>query len=159
MISLVADVIWHIPVTAQKSPFLTDTAEEASSLLCRKVDVRLSTASAAVCRRTGQRFTLISFASTSKTHNGVVDVLACEWLCAVEVFIAVLSFCNLNPCGFHFWHVYVLGPTYFVWPWKSREPSVTLTSHRGHWPLLIRVSGITWRGSKLLDKLSFIRVT
>jgi hypothetical protein len=33
---------------------------------------------------------------------------------------------------------------------KSRVPSVTLTSHRGHWPLLKRVSGITWRGSKLL---------
>jgi hypothetical protein len=32
-----------------------------------------------------------------------------------------------------FWHVYVLGPAYFVWLWKSREPSVTLTSHRGHW--------------------------
>jgi hypothetical protein len=26
---------------------------------------------------------------------------------------------------------------------KSRAPSVTLTSHRGHCPLLIRVSGIT----------------
>jgi hypothetical protein len=60
----------------------------------------------------------------------------------------------------NFWHVYVLVGAYFVWPWKSREPSVTLTSsHRGLWPLLIRVSGITWRGSKLLDKLSFIRVT
>jgi hypothetical protein len=58
-----------------------------------------------------------------------------------------------------FWHVYVLVGAYFVWPWKSRKPSVTLTSHRGHWPLLIRVSGITWRGSKLIEKLSFIRVT
>jgi hypothetical protein len=58
-----------------------------------------------------------------------------------------------------FWHVHVLVPVHFVWPWKSREPSVTLTSHREHWRLLIRVSGITWRGSKLLEKLSFIRVT
>jgi hypothetical protein len=33
---------------------------------------------------------------------------------------------------------------------KSRAPSVTLTSHRRHWPLLIRVSGITWRGAKFL---------
>jgi hypothetical protein len=57
------------------------------------------------------------------------------------------------------WHVYVLVDAYFVWPWKTGEPSVTLTSHREHWPLLIRVSGITWRGSKLLEKLSFIRVT
>jgi hypothetical protein len=48
-----------------------------------------------------------------------------------------------------FWHVYVLVGAYFVWPWKFREPSVTLTSHQGNWPLLIRVSGITWRGSKL----------
>jgi hypothetical protein len=24
-----------------------------------------------------------------------------------------------------FWHVYVLGPVYFVWPWKSRTPHVT----------------------------------
>jgi hypothetical protein len=58
-----------------------------------------------------------------------------------------------------FWHVYVLVGAYFVWPWKSREASVTLTSHRGHWPLLIRVSDITWCGSKLLGKLYFIRVT
>jgi hypothetical protein len=48
---------------------------------------------------------------------------------------------------------------FFVWPWKSRAPHVILTSHRGHWPLLIRVSGIMWRGSKLLETLSFIRVT
>jgi hypothetical protein len=48
-----------------------------------------------------------------------------------------------------FWHVYVLVPAYFVWPCV---PHVTyVTSHRGHWPLLIRVSGITWRGSKLLE--------
>jgi hypothetical protein len=25
-----------------------------------------------------------------------------------------------------FWHVYVLGPTYFVWPWKSSEPHRTI---------------------------------
>jgi hypothetical protein len=48
-----------------------------------------------------------------------------------------------------FWHVYVLGGVFFVWPCV---PHVTfVTSHRGHWPLLIRVSGITWRGSKLLE--------
>jgi hypothetical protein len=117
------------------------------------------------------------------------------------------------PCleKYFFWHVHVLGPAYFVWPWryraqhvtsrtecnidvtpgtftatdtyigyhvtrfeashwvtgctwiltcicltarffrvtlKSREPHVTLMSHRGHLPLLIRVSGITWRGSR-----------
>jgi hypothetical protein len=53
-----------------------------------------------------------------------------------------------------------LSARFFVWPWKSRVPHVTfVTSHRGHWPLLIRVSGVTWRGSKLLETLSFIRVT
>jgi hypothetical protein len=51
-----------------------------------------------------------------------------------------------------FWHAYVLGGAYFVWPWKSRAPCRDIvTSQRGHWPLLIRVSGITWRGSKLLE--------
>jgi hypothetical protein len=54
------------------------------------------------------------------------------------------------PCLF--WHVYVLGSAYFVWPWKSRETHVPfVTSHRGHCPLLIRVSCITWRISKLLE--------
>jgi hypothetical protein len=39
-----------------------------------------------------------------------------------------------------------------VWPWKSCTPYRDIvTSQRGHWPLLIRVSGITWRGSKLLE--------
>jgi hypothetical protein len=52
-----------------------------------------------------------------------------------------------------------LSARYFVWPWEGRAPHVTLTSHREHWPLLIRVSGITCRGSKLLEPLSFIRVT
>jgi hypothetical protein len=33
-----------------------------------------------------------------------------------------------------------------------------VTSHRGHWPLLIRVSCITWRFSMLLETLSFICV-
>jgi hypothetical protein len=48
-----------------------------------------------------------------------------------------------------FWHVYVLVPVYFIWPCV---PHVTyVTSHRGYWPLLIRVSGITWRGSKRLE--------
>jgi hypothetical protein len=38
-----------------------------------------------------------------------------------------------------FWHVYVLGGAYFVWPWKSRPPYRDIvTSQRGHWPLLIR---------------------
>jgi hypothetical protein len=50
-----------------------------------------------------------------------------------------------------FWYAYVLGGAYFVWPWKSRVPHRDIvTSQRRHWPLLIRVSGITWRGSKLL---------
>jgi len=106
MTSPLVDVIWHIPVTAQKSADLTDRAEEAWSLLCRKFDVRLSSESAAVCRRRGQRFTLL-FASTSKTDNRVVDILSCEWLCAVEVSIAFLSFCKLNPCGFHFFFTVV----------------------------------------------------
>jgi hypothetical protein len=34
-----------------------------------------------------------------------------------------------------------------------------VTSHRCHCPLLIRVSCITWRISKLLGTLSFVRVT
>jgi hypothetical protein len=34
-----------------------------------------------------------------------------------------------------------------------------VTSHRGHCLLLIRISCITWRISKLLETLSFIRVT
>jgi hypothetical protein len=39
-----------------------------------------------------------------------------------------------------------------VWPWKSSAPHRDIvTSQREHWPLLIRVSGITWRGSKLLE--------
>jgi hypothetical protein len=51
-----------------------------------------------------------------------------------------------------FWHVYVLGGAYFVWPWKSRAPHRDIvTAQRGHWPLLIRVSSITWRGSKLYE--------
>jgi hypothetical protein len=40
-----------------------------------------------------------------------------------------------------YWHVYVLGPAYFVWPWKSSVSHVLyVTSHRGHCPLLIRIS-------------------
>jgi hypothetical protein len=59
-----------------------------------------------------------------------------------------------------FWHVYVLGGAYFVWPCKSRAPHRDIvTSQRGHWPLLIRVSGITWLGSKLLETLTLVRVT
>jgi hypothetical protein len=59
-----------------------------------------------------------------------------------------------------FWHIYVLGGAYFVWPWKSRPPHRDIvTSQRGHWPLLIRVSGITWRSSKLLETLTLVRVT
>jgi hypothetical protein len=51
-----------------------------------------------------------------------------------------------------YWHVYVLGGAYFLWPWKSRAPHRDIvTSQLGHWPLLIRVSGITWRSSKLLE--------
>jgi hypothetical protein len=47
-----------------------------------------------------------------------------------------------------------------VWPWKSRAPYRDIvTSQRGHWPLLRRVSGITWRGSKLLETLTLVRVT
>jgi hypothetical protein len=34
-----------------------------------------------------------------------------------------------------------------------------VTSQRGHSPLLIRIYCITWRISKLLETLSFIRVT
>jgi hypothetical protein len=26
----------------------------------------------------------------------------------------------------YYWHVYVLGPTYFVWPWKPSEPHRTI---------------------------------
>jgi hypothetical protein len=55
------------------------------------------------------------------------------------LIIYQITWCDI-PQHILFWHVYVLPPAYFVWPWKSREPSVTLTSHRGHWPLLIRVS-------------------
>jgi hypothetical protein len=55
-----------------------------------------------------------------------------------------------------FWHVYVLALAFSC---DLRTPHVPLTSHWGHWPLLIHVSGITWRGSKLLETLSFIRVT
>ena len=99
MTSLLVDVIWHIPVTAQKNAELTYAAAEAWSLLCPKVDVRLSSASAAVYRRRGQRLTLLLFVSTRKTDNGVADVLACEWLCAVEVSIAVLNFFKPSPRG------------------------------------------------------------
>jgi hypothetical protein len=75
---------------------------------------------------------------------------------------------------YYYWHVYVLGGGYFVWPWKSRVPYRNIvTSHRGidrcvgagsgmvggNWPLLIRVSGITWRGSKLLETLTLVYVT
>jgi hypothetical protein len=59
-----------------------------------------------------------------------------------------------------YWHVYVLGGAYFMWPWKSRAPHRDIvTSQWGHCPLLIRVSGITWCGSKLLETLTLVRVT
>jgi hypothetical protein len=59
-----------------------------------------------------------------------------------------------------FCHIYVFDGAYFVWPWKSRAPHRDIvTSQRGHWPLLIRVSGITWRVSKLLETLTLVRVT
>jgi hypothetical protein len=56
-----------------------------------------------------------------------------------------------------FWHVYVLGPAYFVWTCESYRTIRDVTP--GHCPLLIRVSCITWSISKLLETLSFIRVT
>jgi hypothetical protein len=84
-------------------------------------------------------------------------VQACHYLTTLNVDTSGQQRSNF-PCNYQinrqffwrqisFWHVYVLVGAYFVWTWKSREPSVTLTSHRGHWPLLIRVSGITWRRS------------
>jgi hypothetical protein len=74
-------------------------------------------------------------------------------------FIQALLF-NFYRFFLFCWHVYVLAGAFFVWPWKSREPHVPfVTSHRGHCPLLIRVSCITWRISKLLKTLSFICVT
>jgi hypothetical protein len=71
----------------------------------------------------------------------------CRKICSVKH-----QLCNRRVNEGHFWHVYVLGGAYFVWTWKSRAPHRDIvTSQRGHWPLLIRVSGITWRGSKLLE--------
>jgi hypothetical protein len=60
-----------------------------------------------------------------------------------------------------FWHVYVLGPAYFIYDLGNLAYRTVpyVTSHRGHCPLLIRVSCITWRISKLFETLSFIRVT
>jgi hypothetical protein len=47
-----------------------------------------------------------------------------------------LHLCNLVSI---YWHIYVLGDAYFVWPWKSRVPYRDIvTSQRGHLPLLIR---------------------
>jgi hypothetical protein len=45
-------------------------------------------------------------------------------------FIAIIQFIKKNPARCNnvsnfYWHVYVLGPAYFVWPWKSRSPHVT----------------------------------
>jgi hypothetical protein len=58
-----------------------------------------------------------------------------------------LALCLLG--SLFFWHVYVLVLVYFVWPCVPHV--IFVTSHREHWPLLIRVSGITWSGSKLLE--------
>jgi hypothetical protein len=41
----------------------------------------------------------------------------------------------------------------------GHRTALYLTSHRGHCPLLIRISCITWRISKLLKTLAFIRLT
>jgi hypothetical protein len=35
------------------------------------------------------------------------------------------TFCTNLKYFYMFWHVYVLGPAYFVWTWKSRAPHVT----------------------------------
>jgi hypothetical protein len=68
-----------------------------------------------------------------------------------NVIFHVLLFCLVD--------MYALGCAYFVWPWKSRAPYRDVTSQRGHWPLLICVSGSTWRGSKLLETLTLVRIT
>jgi hypothetical protein len=63
-----------------------------------------------------------------------------------------------------FLHLNVLGGVIFRMTLGSGAPlfairTAFVTSRRGHWPLLICVSGFTWRGSMLLELLAFIRVT
>jgi hypothetical protein len=50
-----------------------------------------------------------------------------------------------------------LSARYFVWPWAPYH-TAHVTSHRGHCPLLVRISCITWRISKLLETLTFLCV-
>jgi hypothetical protein len=50
-----------------------------------------------------------------------------------------------------------LSTCYFVWPWAPYR-NAHVTSHRGHCLLRIRISCVTWRISKLLETLSFIRI-
>jgi hypothetical protein len=71
------------------------------------------------------------------------DVIIFVEMCVLSLIYIYVAVCRLCAVLFlviicYFWHVYVLGPTYFVWPWKSSVLHVTfVTSHRGHWPLRI----------------------
>jgi hypothetical protein len=49
-------------------------------------------------------------------------------LCSITFNCVQTSQDIRNICydNLQFWHVYVLGPTYFVWPWKSSEPHRTI---------------------------------
>jgi hypothetical protein len=92
-----------------------------------------------------------------RVSTGILHVLTIWCLASDE---QLSHYWNLHSMGVvslrcvfvFYWHVYVLGGAYFVWPLKSRVPHRDIvTSQQGHWPLLIRVSSITWRGSKFLE--------
>jgi hypothetical protein len=42
------------------------------------------------------------------------------------LYIFILFMLLFNFVSYVFWHVYVLGPAYFVWPWKSSVPHRTI---------------------------------